>query len=140
LPAVGNNARTGGDISGPCAYGGDNFTYSSTPYFSDVQSSAFGFQWIQKLFELGITAGCATNMYCPNNEVTRDEMAIFIVRAQLGLYLAGSPPLFTYSTTPYFADVPPGEFAFPWIQGLQREHYRRMPGDRLPSPRSGHQG
>jgi hypothetical protein len=103
-------------------YGSDNFTYSSAPYFSDVQPSTFGFQWIQKLFELGITAGCATNMYCPNNDVTRDEMAIFIVRAQLGLYLAGSPPFFTYSTSPYFADVPSGDFAFPWIQRLQVEN------------------
>jgi hypothetical protein len=100
-------------------YGGDNFAYSSTPIFTDVPQSYFAFKWIQALAALGITAGCGQSVYCPGEVVTRDEMAIFIVRAQLGLYLAGSPPLFTYSTTPYFADVPSGEFAFPWIQRLQ---------------------
>jgi hypothetical protein len=103
-------------------YGSDNFAYSSTPHFTDVPANYFAFKWIQALAALGITAGCGTNLYCPGEVVTRDEMAIFIVRMQLGLYLAGSPPLFTYSTTPYFADVPSGEFAFPWIQRLQEEN------------------
>jgi hypothetical protein len=103
-------------------YGGDNFTYSSTPYFTDVQPGYFAFKWIQKLYELGVTAGCSSNMYCPTEVVTRDQMAIFITRTRLGLYLAGSPPLFTYSSTPSFADVPSTEFAFPWIQRLQEEN------------------
>jgi hypothetical protein len=103
-------------------YGSDNFTYSPTPIFADVQPADFGFQWIQKLSELGITAGCAANMYCPNDDVTRDEMAIFIIRARLGLYLAGSPPLFTYSTTPFFADEPSNDFGFPWVQRLKEEN------------------
>jgi hypothetical protein len=103
-------------------YGGDNFSYSSTPYFTDVQPSTFGFKWIQALAALGITAGCGSGNYCPTEVVTRDEMAIFIIRARLGLYLAGASPLFTYSTTPVFADVPSSEFAFPWIQRLQEEN------------------
>jgi hypothetical protein len=61
-------------------------------------------------------------MYCPGEVVTRDEMAIFIIRARLGLNLAGSPPMFTYSTTPYFADATASEFAFPWIQRLRADN------------------
>src|ERR1019366_10342559 len=77
---------------------GDNFTFSATPYFTDVQIADFGFKWIQKMKELGITAGCGANTYCPNDNVTRAQMAIFIIRARLGVNLAGSPPSFTYST------------------------------------------
>jgi hypothetical protein len=49
-------------------------------------------------------------------------MAVFIIRARLGPYLAGSPPLFTFSTTPYFTDATASEFAFPWIQRLRAEN------------------
>jgi hypothetical protein len=103
-------------------YGGDNFSYSTTPYFTDVPASYFAFKWIQALAGLSITAGCGASMYCPTEAVTRDQMAVFVIRARLGLYLAGSPPLFTYSITPYFADVSSGDFAFPWIQRLQEEN------------------
>ena len=65
-------------------YGNDNFTYNTTPYFTDVTPSTFGFKWIQKLKDLGITAGCTATAYCPLDVVTRDQMAIFIIRARLG--------------------------------------------------------
>ena len=35
-----------------------DFPYPQTPYFSDVPASHPKFKWIQKLFEMGITAGC----------------------------------------------------------------------------------
>jgi hypothetical protein len=101
--------------------GGDNFTYSATPYFSDVQPSTFGFQWIQKLRDLGITGGCTTTTYCPTSVVSRDEMAIFIERARLGVSLAGSASSFTYGATPYFTDTPASEFAFPWVQRMKED-------------------
>ena len=101
--------------------GGDNFNFSATPYFSDVQTNDFGFKWIQKMKELGITAGCTVTAYCPNDNVTRAQMAIFIVRARLGVNLAGSPPSFSYSTTPSFTDVAAGDFGFAWIQRMKRD-------------------
>ena len=61
-------------------------------------------------------------MYCPNDSVTRDEMAIFIIRVRLGLALAGSNPTFTYPATPYFTDVPTTDFAFPWVQRMKQEN------------------
>ena len=102
--------------------GGDNFTYSTTPYFADVTPTTFAFKWIQKLKDLGITGGCTTTTYCPTAVVTRDEMAIFIERARLGLALAGSPN-FSYPSTPYFTDATAAnEFAFPWIQRLRADN------------------
>jgi FG-GAP-like repeat/S-layer homology domain len=102
-------------------YGNDNFTYNTTPYFTDVTPSTFGFKWIQKLKDLAITSGCTATTYCPGLVVTRDQMAVFIIRARLGLYLAGGQsPLFTYPATPYFTDATASnEFAFPWIQRMK---------------------
>ena len=96
--------------------GSDNFTASTTPYFTDVPAAAPGFKWIQKLYELGITAGCGSGNYCPNDNVTRDQMAVFIIRARYGAQAA-----FTYPTTPTFADVPSTETYFKWIQRLAQD-------------------
>ena len=103
-------------------YGSDNFTYNATPYFTDVTPSTFAFKWIQKLKDLGITAGCTATTYCPTEVVTRDQMAVFIIRARLGLYIAGSPPTFSYPSTPYFTDVTAADVYFPWIQRLKLEN------------------
>jgi hypothetical protein len=97
-------------------YGGDNFTYSSTPWFTDVGPSDFGFAWIQKMYELGITAGCGNQMFCPNETVTRDQMAVFIIRARYG-----ASTVFTYPAAPYFTDVATGYWAFPWIQRMRED-------------------
>jgi hypothetical protein len=104
-------------------YGGDNFTYNPTPYFTDVPSDYLFFKWIQKMKELGITSGCTATTYCPGETVNRDQMAIFIIRARLGISIAGSIPTFTYPTTPYFTDATvDNEFAFPWIQRMKLEN------------------
>ncbi len=104
-------------------YGNDNFSYNPTPYFTDVTSATFGFKWIQKMKELGITSGCGDDTaYCPGDTVSRDQMAIFIIRARLGLALAGGQsPTFTYPSTPYFTDVPIGAFGYQWIQRMKEE-------------------
>jgi hypothetical protein len=97
-------------------YGGDNFNYSPTPYFADVQPSHFAFPWVQKLYELGITTGCATNLFCPGDPVTRAQMAVLIIRMRLGATAA-----FNYPTTPYFTDVPANYWAFAYIQRMKLE-------------------
>ena len=96
--------------------GGDSFTYSPTPYFTDVAPADFGFAWIQKLKELGITTGCGNNLFCPNETVSRAEMAIFIIRARFGANVT-----FTYPPTPYFTDVAPADLGFAWIQRLKED-------------------
>jgi hypothetical protein len=51
--------------------------------FSDVPLNHIFVRFIQKLYSLGITSGCASNplRYCPDQPVTRGEMAVFIERA-----------------------------------------------------------
>jgi hypothetical protein len=37
--------------------------------------------WIEQLAREGITQGCGSTTYCPNDPVTRAQMAVFLVRA-----------------------------------------------------------
>jgi hypothetical protein len=98
--------------------------WGSTPYtppanqiFSDVPPGSFGYAEIQELSALGITNGCAVGMFCPNENITREQMAVFIISARLG---AGLP--FEFPSTPYFTDVPAGAFAFDQIQRMRQDN------------------
>jgi hypothetical protein len=53
--------------------------------FPDVPVSDFGFQYVEALVASGITGGCGGGLYCPDNPVTRRQMAIFIAKS-LGLH------------------------------------------------------
>jgi len=48
--------------------------------FLDVPLGAFADSWIERLAAEGITGGCGGGNYCPNTNVTRDQMAVFLVR------------------------------------------------------------
>jgi S-layer homology domain len=55
-----------------------------TPTFSDVPPSDPAFQHIEALVASGITAGCAGGNFCPDANLTRRQMAVFLAKA-LGL-------------------------------------------------------
>lgn len=61
----------------------------ATATFQDVPTSHPFFQFIQALALAGITSGCSVSppLYCPDNFVTRGQMAVFISKA-LGLQFA----------------------------------------------------
>ncbi len=42
------------------------------------------FQFVEALAGSGITAGCGGGNYCPDNSLTRGQMAVFLAKA-LGL-------------------------------------------------------
>jgi hypothetical protein len=56
----------------------------TTASFTDVPVGSQSFQAVEALKASGITAGCTTTTYCPNQAVTRAQMALFLSRA-LGL-------------------------------------------------------
>jgi hypothetical protein len=93
-------------------FGGSNFSYTATPYFNDVPATNLFFKFIQKMKDLGITAGCGSNNYCPDDPVTRGEMAVLVIAARYGTI-----PL-SYPSTPYFTDVPPSSSYFPFVQKM----------------------
>jgi hypothetical protein len=53
--------------------------------FDDVPFEDFGYDHIAALYDSGITGGCGAGNFCPDQPVTRRQMAIFIAKA-LGLH------------------------------------------------------
>ena len=58
--------------------------------FGDVPISSPQFQFVEALYQAGITAGCGGGNYCPDNPVTRGQMAVFLAKA-LGLNWPETP-------------------------------------------------
>jgi hypothetical protein len=89
-----------------------------TGIFTDVPctpGSGFG-DWIEDLAAQGITGGCGTNVYCPANPVRRDQMAVFLLKAEHGSSYV--PP----ACAGVFDDVQcPSQFA-DWIEQLAAEN------------------
>jgi len=57
---------------------------SAQATFNDVLTSHPFFQEIEAMVASGITGGCGGGNYCPDNPLTRGQMAAFLARA-LGL-------------------------------------------------------
>ncbi len=56
-----------------------------TGIFPDVACpGGFAVNWIEQYSRDGITAGCGGGNYCPDNPVTRAEMAVFVGKAMRG--------------------------------------------------------
>ncbi|MGH9379261.1 MAG: S-layer homology domain-containing protein [Thermoanaerobaculia bacterium] len=57
----------------------------ATASFDDVPTDHLFFQHVEALTASGITAGCDADSYCPDDPLTRGQMAVFLARA-LGLH------------------------------------------------------
>lgn len=89
----------------------------ATGVFQDVPVDYWSAAWIEHLAEEGITSGCnvSPKQYCPATPVTRDQMAVFLLRAKHGSDYV--PP----SATGVFQDVPQDYWAAAWIEQLAAE-------------------
>ena len=85
--------------------------------FADVSPSYWAAAWIKQLAAEGITSGCGGGNYCPNAQVTRAEMAKFLLAAKHGV--GYNPPPVGGSTG--FNDVSKGYWAAAWIKQLSAE-------------------
>ncbi|MFP5288765.1 MAG: S-layer homology domain-containing protein, partial [Thermoanaerobaculia bacterium] len=97
----------GSDYTPPAATGG---------VFSDVPAGFWAAPWIEELAEEGYTAGCGGGRYCPEQSVSRAEMAVFLLRAEHGLAFTPPPASGTV-----FGDVPASFWAASWIERLAAE-------------------
>jgi len=97
----------GGGTSAP-------LTVDINPTFLDVPVDNFAYQYIQAVFDAGVTAGCGPRLYCPDASTTRAQMAVFLLKAGQGS--AYVPPACTGTV---FNDVPCTGGSFdPWIEDL----------------------
>ena len=92
-----------------------------TPYFDDVQPSHPFFRFVQRIRDLGITAGCSITppLYCPDNPIPQKQMAVFIVASWMR---ANNLSGFTSPSTPYFTDVTVDGF-FRFIQKMREMRF-----------------
>jgi hypothetical protein len=83
--------------------------------FADVLLDTFAAAWIEDLYTRGVTGGCLTDplRYCPDANVTRAEMAVFLLKTLLGKDYVPPP-----ATGTVFADVPVDAFAAAFIEDL----------------------
>jgi hypothetical protein len=85
--------------------------------FSDVPSGYWAYSYIQRLYNAGITGGCGNGIYCPDNTVTRAQMAVFLLKGVHGANY--SPP--AVGNNSGFADVAIDYWATAWIEQLAAE-------------------
>jgi hypothetical protein len=85
--------------------------------FGDVPPDYWAASWIKQLAAEGITSGCGNGNYCPEDPVTRSQMAVFLLRSKYGASYA--PPGVGAGTG--FGDVSPNYWAAAWIKQLVAE-------------------
>ncbi len=101
------------------AYHGPDFTPpAATGIFDDVPRNHATAAWIEQLYRDGFTAGCSTNplLYCPNRNVKRAEMAVFILRALHGSGFFPPEP-----TGTLFGDCDKNYWGTKWVEQLAKE-------------------
>jgi hypothetical protein len=89
---------------------------ASGTVFLDVESGDFAAAWIEQLSLDGITGGCGGNNFCPHQEVSRAQMAVFLLRATHGAAYAPPSP-----DGAIFNDVDASYWALAWIEQLANE-------------------
>jgi hypothetical protein len=86
-----------------------------TGIFADVPCTSSFAPWIEEMAAEGITGGCGSGNFCPENPVRRDQMAVFLLKGEHGSSYLPPPCQGT------FADVTcPSTFA-DWIEQLAAE-------------------
>jgi hypothetical protein len=83
--------------------------------FDDVSCTNPFAPWIAALAARGLTAGCGPRLYCPEQPVSREELAVLLVRL-----VAGTDIVPALCTETNFGDVPCSSPFAPWIQELVR--------------------
>jgi uncharacterized protein (DUF1800 family) len=83
----------------------------ATQRFNDVLPDNPFYAFIDRLAVLGITVGCGGGNYCPNDFVTRGQMAAFIMRG-IGIFDPPTP------ATQRFTDVAPDNLFYAFIDQM----------------------
>ena len=116
-----NNVPVQANISGVVAVAaGVTHTVAITSLFHDVLPWFWAYDYIMAIYDAGITTGYPDGTYRPAENVSRAQMAAFIIRANFG-------ESFSYSPTPHFTDIPDTHWAFKYIQKM----YDRGDNNRL---------
>lgn len=84
--------------------------------FLDVPYAYWAWSFVEAVEDAGVASGCGNGNFCPENPVTRAQMAVFLLKGKYGS--SYSPP----PCVGVFGDVPcPGHWAANWIEALAAE-------------------
>jgi hypothetical protein len=111
MPATAPGSINGITVATPSGISG-TLPFGWIANFTDAETSIY-LSFIVRLVANGLTAGCGTGIYCPDNPVTRAQMAVFLLRGLEGLCYVPAA-----ETGTVFGDVPVGSFAARWIEEL----------------------
>jgi hypothetical protein len=91
--------------------------------FGDVNTDYWAWQWIERLYDNGVTTGCSQDplSFCPDEDVTRAEMAKFILAALHVTEEDYAPPELEEGDETGFEDVASDYWAAAWIKELLEE-------------------
>jgi hypothetical protein len=94
---------------------GNNYTppACTTAMFTDVPCSNPYAAWVNEMAREGITTGCSPGLFCPEGNITRAQMSVFLMVAK-GLPPVACPP------SP-FADVSSSSSFCPWIRQITNQ-------------------
>jgi hypothetical protein len=107
----------------------------TTATFADMPCSNPLAPWVEELVRRGVTAGCGNGNYCPDNQVTRNQMAVFLIKAFEGP--SYTPPA---CTTDPFNDVPCSSPFAPWVKEITAGDHGRLRRRQLLPQRRGEPG
>jgi hypothetical protein len=85
----------------------------ATPVFADVPASSPFCRWIEELARRAVVGGCGAGNYCPSSAVTREQMAVFVLRTL-------DPALSPAAGVGAYNDVPVSSAFCRWIEELTR--------------------
>ena len=98
-------------------HGGNYTPPPATDIFADVDVNQWYAPWVEQLYREGITKGCSASplMYCPDRNVSKASMALFLLRAKYG---SGYTPS---AASGIFTDVPLSHWSADWIEKLYND-------------------
>jgi uncharacterized protein (DUF1800 family) len=129
-PALAAGALYDVVVTNPGGGGSSTIPFGWFADFNDVPGSNPFHASVERILRDGITSGCLNGNYCPNDPVTRAQMAVFLLRAEHGGAYVPPPA----SGTVFF-DVGATDFAADWIEQLYAEGITG--GCAAPSPGTG---
>jgi hypothetical protein len=89
----------------------------AVPVFNDVPVSSGFCRWVEELARRGVVGGCGGGAYCPADPVSREQMAVFVLRTLDGEI---DPP--ACAPPNMFDDVPETSVFCRWVEELARRN------------------
>jgi len=90
------------------------------PTFTDVPPTHWAYRHIEYAAANGIVQGYANGTYCPDDGVTRDQMAVLVTRS---MAFSGGYDLtdLTPPANPSYTDVPASSWCYPYVEYLREQ-------------------